>query len=115
MTSTPHCAVGAAVGAVRREGARGPQLLRTPPPLHPNQDLIDQPADENFEVALEADAGIANPNTNSTLNQQNAERLHREVRTVAIPGGFEETLLSQVGKSIFKKSKKSMSASKLQL
>jgi hypothetical protein len=86
-----------------------------PPPLHPNQDLSDQPADENFEVALEADAGIANPNTNSTLNQQNAERLHREVRTVAIPGGFEETLLSQVGKSIFKKSKKSMSASKLQL
>jgi alkylation response protein AidB-like acyl-CoA dehydrogenase len=40
------------------------------------------------------------------------ERLYREVRTIAIPGGSEETLLSQVGKNIFKKSKK-MQSSKL--
>ena len=34
------------------------------------------------------------------------ERMYREVRTVAIPGGSEETLLAQVGKSVFKKARK---------
>ncbi|CAK9002867.1 Acyl-CoA dehydrogenase AFT10-1 (AF-toxin biosynthesis protein 10-1) [Durusdinium trenchii] len=34
------------------------------------------------------------------------ERLYREVRTTAIPGGSEELLMSQVGKDIYKKSKK---------
>lgn len=34
------------------------------------------------------------------------ERLYREVRTIAIPGGSEEVLLANAGKDIYKKSKK---------
>jgi FtsP/CotA-like multicopper oxidase with cupredoxin domain len=38
------------------------------------EDLIGQHTDEEFEIALEASAGIANPNTNFTFNQ--AQFLH---------------------------------------
>jgi len=42
------------------------------------------------------------------------ERLYREVRATAIPGGSSEVLLAQVGKSILKKSKKAGIVSNVQ-
>jgi len=41
------------------------------------------------------------------------ERLYREVRTTAIPGGSEEMLMSQVGKDLYRKSSKLLKQSKI--